>query len=143
MSHLARRALASGHTELTVDLLTGAAAPAALTAPPVEEPIAARVRWFGSLLASEGIEPAVVRAARMRIVFDTARCVAHAPVGGYAVSEMPFDCWVTVQDDRGRTHEAHFRRQWSFSPRGDGLGSPRRPGVWQRIMAAVQRRRSG
>ena len=135
--------MASGHTAMTVDLLSGAAAPAELVRPPVDESIAARVRWFPSLLASEGIDPAVVREGRMRIVFDTAHCVAHDPVDGYAVSEMPFDCWVTLVDDRGRTHEAHFRRQWSFSPRGDGLGSPRRPSVWRRIISAVLGRRPG
>ncbi len=128
---------------MTVDLLSGEAGPAELIAPPVDESIAARLRWFPSLLAAEGIDPSVVRAARMRIVFDTARCAAHPPVEGYAVSEVPFDCWVTIRDDRGTTHDAHFRRLWSFSASGDGLGAPRRPSIWRRIVAAVFTRRSG
>jgi hypothetical protein len=143
MSHLARRAMASGHTAMTVDLLSGAAAPTELVESPVDESLAARRRWLPRLLASEGIDPALVREARMRIVFDTGHCVAHAPVDGYAVSEMPFDCWVALVDDRGTTHEAHFRRQWSFSPSGDGLGSPSRLSVWRRILTAVLGRRSG
>ena len=137
MSHLARRAMASGHTAMTVDLLTGVATPAELVGSPVDDSIAARRRWLPSLLTAEGIDPALVREASMRIVFDTAHCVAHVPVDGYAVSELPFDCWVTLVDDRGRTHEAHFRRHWSFSPSGAGLGSPRRPSLWRRMIGAV------
>jgi hypothetical protein len=137
MNHLARRAMASGHTAMTVDLLSGASAPPELVGPPVDESVAARCRRLPSLLTSEGVDPVVVREGRMRIIFDTTRCVAHAPVDGYAVSEVPFDCWVTLMGDRGTTHEAHFRRQWSFSMSGDGLGSSRRPSIWRRIMGAL------
>ena len=138
MSHLARRALASGRAEMTVDLLTGEAGPPELVGPPVDESIAARRPSFPSLLAAQRIDPAVVREARMRVVFDTARCTAPARVDGYAVSEVPFDCWVTVLDDRDRTHTAHFRRRWPFSV--DGAVTPRTPGVWQRLLTVVRRR---
>src|SRR2546426_2261332 len=104
MSHLARRALASSRAELTVNLLTGEAGPPELVGPPVDAAIAARLPSFPSLLASQRVDPGVVRDARMRIVFDTARCTAPAGVEGYIVSEVPFDCWVTLIDDRNRTH---------------------------------------
>ena len=45
MSHLARRALTSGRTEMIVDLLTGEAAPTELVAPPVEQSLTARPWW--------------------------------------------------------------------------------------------------
>lgn len=142
MSHLARRALASGHTELSVDLLTGEAGPADLIGAPVNECSAARLRWFPSLLTSQRIDPAVVRAARMRIVFDPARCSAPAAVRGYAVREMPFDCWVTLLDDHDRTHSAHFRRWWPFATGDKAPGSPRRLSAWERFLGAVRRRRN-
>ena len=139
MSHLARRALASGQTEMSVDILTGAVSPPAL-GPPVGESIADRLRWFPTLLASQRIDPSGVREARMRLVFDTARCTTPGPVNGFAVCEVPFDCWVTLLDDRGRTHVGHFRRWWAFSADGAGLSPPRRPSLWQRLLASVRRR---
>ena len=141
MSHLARRALASGRTEMNVNLLTGEAGPPELVAPPVGESIAARLRWFPNLLVSQRIDPAVVREARMRIVFDTARCTSPATVDDYAVSEVPFDCWVTLLDDQNRTHAAHFQRWWPFSVDGVDLGPTRRPSIWRRLWTAVRRRR--
>jgi hypothetical protein len=140
MSHLARRALASGQTEMSVDILTGGASPSELVGPPVGDSIADRVRWFPTLLASQRIDPTVIREARMRLVFDTARCTAPEPTKGFAVCEVPFDCWVTLLDDRGRTHAAHFRRRWPFSMDGAGLSPPRRPSIWQRLLASVRRR---
>jgi hypothetical protein len=79
MSHLARRAMASGQTEMSVDILTGAASPPELVGPPVGESVADRQRWFPTLLASQRIDPTVVREARMRLVFDAARCTAPGP----------------------------------------------------------------
>lgn len=58
MSHLARRALADGQTEMIVDLLTGEASPAELVRPPVQGSIDAKVSWFPTLLASQRIDPA-------------------------------------------------------------------------------------
>jgi hypothetical protein len=138
MSHLARRALASGQTEMTVDLLTGEAGPTELVGPPVDESIAARVRWLPSLLASQRIDPAVVREARMRIVFDTSFC-ATTSVEGYTVTEVPFDCWVTLLDDHNQTHTTHFRRVWPCSMSGVELGVPRRLSIWQKFLNAVVR----
>lgn len=138
MSHLARRALASGRTEMTVDLLTGEAGPPELVGPPVDESIADRVRGLPRLLASQRIDPAVVRDARMRIVFDTASC-ATASVDGYTVSEVPFDCWVTLLDDHNQTHTAHFRRVWPCSRSGMAPGVPGRPSIWRRLWNAVVR----
>jgi hypothetical protein len=138
MSHLARRALASGLAELKVDLLSGEAGPPELIRVPVDTSISDRVRWFPSLLTSQGIDPAVVRQAAMRIVFDVARCTAPETYSGYTVSEMPFDCWVTLLDDHGRTHTGHFRRDWAFSRDGVEFEPPRRPSVWQRLWIAVR-----
>ena len=140
MSHLARRARASGCTELNVDLLTGEAGPPELVAPPVDESIAARLRWFPSLLRSQRIDPSAVRTAHLRVVFDTARCTAPTEFNGYKVSEMPFDCWVTLLDDRDRTHAAHFRRWWAFSVGGPEFGSPRRLGIRERIWRSIRAR---
>jgi hypothetical protein len=121
MSHLARRALASGRTEMTVDLLTGEAGPAELIAPPVDESLAVRLRGFPRLLESQRIDPTVVREARMRIVFDTARCTAPASVEGYAVREVPFDCWVTCLDDH------HERTRPTFDAGGHSRWTAPRP----------------
>jgi hypothetical protein len=141
MSHLARRALTSGRTEMIVDLLTGEAAPIELVAPPVEQCLTARLRWFPQLLASQRIDPAVVRAARMRIAFDTRRCTAAAPSSDYAVREMPFDCWVEVVDDHDRTHVAHFRRWWPFLADGPGFAvRAQRRSLWRRVAETLSGR---
>ncbi len=133
MSHLARRALTSGQTEMKVDLLTGEAGPPELIQSPVDASIATRIRWFPTLLVSQRIDPTVVREAHMRITFDTARCTAPATFSGYTVSEMPFDCWVTLLDDHSKTHTAHFRRSWWFSCGAE----PFRPCVEMRPLAKV------
>jgi hypothetical protein len=137
MSHLARRALASGRGELTVDILSGEAGPAELVEPPVEQSIAGRVRGFSGLLSSQLIDPGVVRAARMRIVFDIARCTAPAAYDGYTVQEMPFDCWVEIVDDHQRAHRAHFHRWWSFSAERAEFGAGFRANAWRRLAAWV------
>jgi hypothetical protein len=138
MSHLARRAIASGQTEMSVDILTGVAGPPELVGSPVGDSIEDRRSWFPSLLASQRIDPTVVRDARMRIVFDTARRTTSGPVEDFAVCDVPFDCWVTLLDDRGRAHGPHFRRWWAFSVDGAGLSPPRPPSLWRRLLASVR-----
>ena len=143
MSHLARRALASGQTEMKVNLLPGEAGPPELVGPPVDESITVRVRWFPALLASQRLDLRVVRQAQMCIVFDTPHCTAPAAFNDYTVSEIPFDCWVTVLDDHDRTHAAHFRRWWPFSVDAPEFHRRRRRSIWQTLSNAVRRLRSG
>jgi hypothetical protein len=138
MSHLARRVLACGRTEMTVDLMTGEAGPAELVAPPVEQSIAGRVGRLPRWLASQRIDPGAIRAGRMRIAFDPSRCTTAAPTDGYAIRDIPFDCWVEIVDDRDRTHAAHFRRWWSFAADGPGSGlGGQRQGRWRRLVRAL------
>ena len=69
MSHLARLVVETGCSELSVDLMTGRAEPRALLWGPVGASVAAHVRWFPDLLASQQVDPAVVRIATMKVTF--------------------------------------------------------------------------
>jgi hypothetical protein len=112
MSHLARGVLQTGERELRVDLLSGSAEPAPLLTKPVARSLARTVDWFPKNLVRQNIEPARIRSATMRFVFEDARVTDD--VGFPHHKEIPFDAWVTIHDDRGVDHIAHFRRWWSF-----------------------------
>lgn len=112
LSHLARRVISSGSSELRADLLTGGSGPPELLAEPVAQSLGRRIAEWPSLLARQGVEIGKLRAATFRILFEPTR--TSADVGFPDHTEIPFDAWVTVIDDRGKEHVAHFRRWWSF-----------------------------
>src|SRR5439155_18249086 len=74
MSHLARRAVASGQTELIVDLLTGEAGPPALAGSPVEQ---GALRLLGSDARRPRQNPRGTLAT-MVAIFGVRRGIRHA-----------------------------------------------------------------
>jgi hypothetical protein len=129
MSHLSRRVLETGERELRVDLLSGEADPPALVVTPVARSIARTVEWFPKNLIRQNIEPERIRSATMRFVFENAR--VSDDIGFPDHKEIPFDAWVTVLDDRGVQHIAHFRRWWSFRADRPEFN---RSTVWERVV---------
>ncbi|MDB4908084.1 MAG: hypothetical protein JWO05_2868 [Gemmatimonadetes bacterium] len=118
MSHLAREVVERDMPVLEVDLLSGRAAPQALLVPPVGASVTRYLDWFPKLLVSQRIDPAVVRAASLRIQFQPERrSVNHGFSNAW---EIPFECLVAIEDDRGKRHEGRVRAFWtvddSFAP---------------------------
>lgn len=133
MSHLARRAVATGADELRVDLLSGAAEPADLLVPPVRASLATRLPWLPRLLRSQRIDPAAVVRATLRLRFDLARRRAdHRAPDAW---ELPFECLVELTDDRGRVHAGRVDDWW--------LVHDSRPPIvlswWQRLWWRLKR----
>jgi hypothetical protein len=110
MGHLLRRAREVGEGTLTVDFLSGRAAPASLLTPAVRDSVEGYAEWFPKQLKSERTSLEYVRAARMTIAFDLRiqREVRHAP--GYF--ESPYVCRVEIEDDRGKLWAAELRDWW-------------------------------
>ena len=129
MSHLARRVIETGDRELVVDLLSGEATPPSLLISPVQRSLAQKVDWFPKNLRRQRIDPERIRSATMRFVFEDAR--VSDDIGFPNHKEIPFDAWVTVTDDRGVEHVAHFRRWWTF--RADRPEFPSVPTMWQKL----------
>jgi len=111
MSHLARAVVTSGEVELSVDLLSGKAQPTPLLEEPVQTSVTAYVRWFPDLLRSQRVTPEAVRAASMRVRFQPERRVdLHGEMGGWTI---PFECVVSLTDDRGKVHEGRVIDDWA------------------------------
>jgi len=118
MSHLARLVVETGCSELSVDLMTGRAEPRVLLWGPVGASVAAHVRWFPDLLASQQIDPSAVSVGTMRVVFwPEQRTTRTSPATAW---QIPFECVVALGDDRGKLHDGRIRDVWmvddSFAP---------------------------
>jgi hypothetical protein len=118
MSHLARLVVETGYAELSVDLMTGRAEPRALLWGPVGASLAAYVQWFPQLVVSQGVEPSAVAMGRMRILFLPRQRSTHSDFAN--AWTIPFECVVTLADDRGELHEGRVQDSWlvddSFAP---------------------------
>lgn len=134
MSHLCRSVIAFGRKELNVDLLSGVATPPELLTPPVIQSLALRTQRFPEQLRSQRIDPERVQRATMRFVFEDAR--VGEDIGFPNHKEMPFDAFVTLLDDRGVEHTAHFRRWWSFR---SGRTEFSHPSLRQRLEWLIRR----
>ena len=110
MTLLARAAIATGLTELDVDIRGGTAAPAGLIAPALQDTIAHQPAKLDHLLTTQRADPARVPGARMRLRLDVARRSAH-PSEPH-ITEFPFDCVVELTDDRGAVHRGEVRAWW-------------------------------
>ena len=117
----------SSESELRVDLLAGTAAPEALLASPVRESVMSYVSWLPKLLESHGVTPVVIVAAGMTVRLGLLR--ASEDVGFRNHVQVPYECVVTLTDDRGREHIGRTRGWWSSHrdgppPLGSNLFGP-------------------
>jgi hypothetical protein len=110
MSRLARLAASTGDTEFSVDLLTGVAGPQSLATSEVRKAVRAHVADLPRMLGAQRIEIARLVEAKMVIRFQLQGTVARQ--GGRPPWTVPFECVVTVRDDRGMWHEGRVKDMW-------------------------------
>lgn len=110
MGHLLTAARSSGERTLSVDLLTGEAEPPALLVPPVSRSVVRHAKGFPELVHRSGSTVDFVKKAKMTIAFDTAverpRCV------GSDLVESPYECRVSIVDDRGKEFAVSLSGWW-------------------------------
>ena len=95
---------------LTADLLTGNAEPADLAPPPVAQSIASYARRLPDTVVRSGSDMAFVRAATLRVTFDTGVERAHQRFSH--LIESPFVCEVSILDDQGRQFTGRVSDWW-------------------------------
>ncbi|WP_420125042.1 hypothetical protein [Longimicrobium sp.] len=108
MDHLARAAAASGEPELRVDLLTGAAEPAALVVPLVRASLDMHAAWLPGKLREHGVRPEQLREATLSVRSDLSRLRSPA----LPRVMLPLVCQVELTDDRGIVHVGTVRSEW-------------------------------
>jgi hypothetical protein len=110
MGHVLRFSRLTGHDCLTINLMTGEAAPPELLRAPVSEVPARYSKWFWDLVERQGSDRAYVRSATLNLRYDiaTQRPVARNP----EFVESPYVCNVRVTDSRGKEYVAHFDGWW-------------------------------
>jgi len=94
---------------LTVDLLTGDAAPPELVNSAIRTEIRHRVEYFPIHLAREGVAVAAVRDARLTVSFELNAVVRDQEARALRI---PFAATVQITDDRGVQHEGIYRDTW-------------------------------
>src|SRR5262245_34820806 len=110
MSRLARLAASTGDTEFSVDLLTGMAGPQSLATSAVQKAVHAYIVDLPRMLASQSVDVTRLVEAKMVIRFPLKGTVAGQ--GGRPPWTVPFECVVTVLDDRGMRHEGRVKDTW-------------------------------
>src|SRR4029434_9190742 len=110
MSRLARLAASTGDAEFSVDLLTGGAGPPSLATSAAQKAGRAHVADFPRMLAAQRVEITRLVEAKMVIRFPLKGTVAGQ--GGKPPWTVPFECVVTVLDDRGMRHEGRVKDMW-------------------------------
>jgi hypothetical protein len=97
-------AKAANEPVVRIDLITAEIEPAAIATPNIRESVEIYTRKLPELLVSQSVEPQMVRSALLELRFD----FAHPGVSrSYPEVELPsVACTVSLDDDRGITHEA-------------------------------------
>jgi hypothetical protein len=100
-------AKAANEAVVEIDLMTGEVRPAAIASPNVLESAEIYSRKLPELLESQSVEPQMVRNALLELRFD----FAHPHQSrSYPEVELPnVSCTVSLDDDRGITHQASQR----------------------------------
>jgi hypothetical protein len=98
-------AKSANEPKIRIDLMTGEVEPQSVATRNITESAAIYARMLPKLLASQSVEPSMVRSAFLELEFD----FAHT---GVSRSEPPLElpnvtCTVTLDDDRGISHEVH------------------------------------
>jgi hypothetical protein len=98
-------AKSANEPKIRIDLMTGEVEPQSVATRNITESAAIYARMLPKLLASQSVEPSMVRSAFLELEFD----FAHPGVSRSEPSlELPnVTCTVTLDDDRGISHEVH------------------------------------
>jgi len=140
MSHLARCALDTGSSELTVDLFSGIASPRELMVRAVKRSVALSVGYFPEAVAKRSFPIEKIKSARMKLLFEPARLEQDGDSSDH--KEIPCEAWVTIVDDRGTTHVAHSRHLWRFRAHFPRLRKRRGVGQFFRNLFGKRRKTS-
>jgi hypothetical protein len=100
-----RVAKAANEPRVRIDLMTGQVEPPALATKLIRESAEMYTRKLPHLLESQSVQPQMVRSAFLDLTFDLAnpRASLYHPH-----EDLPtFECTVTLDDDRGISHDAH------------------------------------
>jgi hypothetical protein len=110
MGHVLRLARLTGRDTLTIDFVTGYAAPVELLQEPISEIPARYTDFFWNLVKRQGSDRSCVKAAALTLHYDidTQRPLHRNP----KITESPYVCDVRITDDRGITHTSHFEAWW-------------------------------
>jgi hypothetical protein len=102
-------AKSANEPKIRIDLMTGEVEPQSVATRNITESAAIYARMLPKLLASQSVEPSMVRSAFLELEFD----FAHPGVSRSEPSlELPnVTCTVTLDDDRGISHEA-YPKNW-------------------------------
>jgi hypothetical protein len=92
--------------------LTGEAAPEELLSPPVREAITERAAWLTDLLSSHNIQMAAIRGAVMYLRFMTEQKADVQHPDAPPAFDVPFECVIDIEDDRGKHHVGVVRDSW-------------------------------
>ena len=106
----AARELTPGVHTLVVDLLTGTAEPPELLSQPVSTAVASYAAWLPDTVLRSGSDMSFVRAAELRVTFDTSQQRPHHRFSH--LIESPFVCEVVIHDDRGRNFVGRVADWW-------------------------------
>ena len=111
MGHLLSAARRFGKRVLTVDLVSGEAGPPELLEVAVRGSVQNYCcKSFFDLVRRSGSDPNFVRSARLQLQFDTsiARPLRRNP----QFVESPYECRVSLEDDRGKSYESVVHGWW-------------------------------
>lgn len=133
MSEIAWAVDRTGEERLEIDLLTGHAKPRELTPEPVLVAIARYHEWFPRHLERHGIEPTAVVDARMVLTFEPEGRVDRYSNFFWNAWDMPVECVVTIQDDRGKEHQSSLRDRCGALPRWRSWRRWLHPRYWYRL----------
>ncbi len=110
MGHLLKAARSSGASRLDVDLLSGVATPKSLLVWPVVASIESYCVDFPGLVERNGSDVSFVRTAVLSVEFDISISRPYSKVPH--LTESPYKCVVTIEDDRGKTFRSELKGWW-------------------------------
>ncbi len=110
LGHIQKQMQLTGKHKLTVDILHNTAEPSELLSPYIQGSISDHCAWFPRLVSSCNSSPEFIKSAVMTIRFDFTRTRPwhYDP----SRTENPFECAVTIVDERGKAHKALLQGWW-------------------------------
>jgi len=123
MAHLLNAARESGNERLSVDLLTGRATPSSLLVPPFSKSVAWHSEGFPDLVRRSGSTMEFVKRAEMTVTFNTS--VAEPRCAGSDLLASPYECRVSLLDDRGKEYSVVLTGSWCPAPLAKPTGLKR------------------
>ncbi len=110
LGHLLKQARATNINRLTVDILKNKAEPKELLNKSISDSIGYWNKWFPTLIANSGTTMEYVKSAILVIEFDLLTNRQHH--NNTRFTESPFNCTITIIDDRGKEYTRTHTGWW-------------------------------